>query len=596
MATTLSDFSTTSLRLLRPLHFPTFNHSSILSFPKSSSSKPTSSSSLHSTSRSHTEIERNEEKHASLPALTSDETHDVSRQTERLRQLINSGKYIECLKLLKSMSAMGNLPDQHLCFLLLKGLSEVPDPDSTFSLVELLEAEGRQDKHVYNLLIGCLCKAGHVVRAFEALGRMRSRGFYPKISPCNSIVKILCEYRMLNAALATVEHFRTHYRCKPNWVTYCNLIECAIVTRGVEAVQVYLDQMARDGYRPDNVNMEIMHSRIIHNLCRLRKVDEALEFIRQLPLEGLGPHATSYITLLKLFLILGKERDADSVIDEMLTRLQSLERSHLRTTVKMLCFHGLLRRAREMIEVAVAKFSLDVDMLSCSVLISAYLEDDRIDLVIELIQFMISNQLFPNVIIYNNMISSLCKNGHNKEAIEVFLKMKDFGVPPNNATYNRIIGGLWSNGEKKLAVKMLERMVKEDDLYLNVITYNLIMTCLSKEGMVDECLQVMHVMETNKVDANIISYNTILLGLCKAARMEEAMWLFEEMLEKGCEPDWQTYRIILKGAILAGYIAGVAHLLTELDKRKILSKNYIKCLKDDLLYRTNDRWIEGGVM
>ncbi|KAJ1687655.1 hypothetical protein LUZ63_019045 [Rhynchospora breviuscula] len=587
MATTLSDFSKTSLRLLRPLHCRTFKPSSSLSFPYSSSSKP-SSSSLHSTSR-------NEEKHAST-ALTSNENHDVSRQTEHLRQFIHSGKYTECFKLLESMCAMGNLPDQYHCFLVLKGLSEAPDPDRTMRLVELLEAEGRQDKHVYNLLIGCLCKAGHVVAAFEAVGRMRSRGFVPKISPCNSIVKILCDYRMLNAALATVEHFRTVYRCKPNWVTYSNLIECAIVTRGVEEVPVYLDQMARDGFRPDNVNMEMMHSRIIRNLCRLRKVDEALEFIRHLPLKGLGPHATSYITLLKLFLILGKERDADSVIDEMLTRLQSLERSHLRTTVKMLCFHGLLRRAREMIEVALAKFSLDVDMVSCSILISAYLEDDRIDLVIELVKFMISNQQFPNVIIYNSMISSLCKNGHNKEAIKVFVKMKDFGVPPNNATYNRIIQGLWSNGEKKLAVKMLERMVKEDGLYLNVITYNLIMTCLSKDGMVDECFQVMRVMETNKVAANIISYNTILLGLCKAARMEEAMWLFEEMLEKGCEPDWQTYCIILKGAILAGYKAGVADLLVELDERKILSKNYITYLKDNLLYLMNDKWVEGGVM
>jgi pentatricopeptide repeat protein len=170
------------------------------------------------------------------------------------------------------MCAKGYQPDSYHSFSLLKALADVPDPDRAARLVELLEAEGRQDKHVYNVFIGCLCKAGRIVAAFEAMGRMRGYGFHPKSSPHSSIVKGLCDHKMLEAALTTIEHFREEHRCAPNWVTYGNLIECAIVTRGVEEVPELLDQMAQDGLRPENPKTEAIYSMVIHNLCKSRKV------------------------------------------------------------------------------------------------------------------------------------------------------------------------------------------------------------------------------------------------------------------------------------------------------------------------------------
>jgi pentatricopeptide repeat protein len=170
------------------------------------------------------------------------------------------------------MCAKGYQPDSYLSFSLLKALAEVPEPDRAAQLVELLEAEGMKDKKVYNLFIGCLCKAGRVVAAFEALGRMRGHGFYPNRSPLSSIVKGLCDHKMLEVALATVKHFREEHTCAPNWITYGNLIECAMVTRGVEVLPDLLYQMDRDGLWPENAKTEAMYSMVIHNLCKSRKV------------------------------------------------------------------------------------------------------------------------------------------------------------------------------------------------------------------------------------------------------------------------------------------------------------------------------------
>jgi pentatricopeptide repeat protein len=301
-----------------------------------------------------------------------------------------------------------------------------------------------------------------------------------------------------------------------------------------------------------------------------------------LPLNGTGPHATSYILLLRLFLILGKNQDADTVIDEMLMRLQRLKMVHLRAIVKLLIANGFVKRAREMVDAAVHKFGLGVDMVCCSELVAAYLEDKQMDLVIELIDFMTSMQRFPNVVVYNTIISGLCNMGNTKEAIEVLDNMRYLGVSPNEATYNRIIGGLWINGEKMMAVKMLERMVKEG-LSLNVITYNIIVARLSQDGMVDEGLEVARIMKANGISPDVFSYNALLHGFCRAGRMEEAMQVFEEMLDKGCEPHWHTYHIILKGATTFGYKAQVVELLNEMDEKEIISKDLVAYLKDDLL-------------
>jgi pentatricopeptide repeat protein len=308
-----------------------------------------------------------------------------------------------------------------------------------------------------------------------------------------------------------------------------------------------------------------------------------LKFIKHLPLKGWGPDYTSYITLVELFWINGKKQDAQLVIDEMLMRLQRMDKSQFRHIVKFLCANGLARRARDVIDVAVRKFGLDADMTCCSTLIAAYMENNQMDLVIELVDFMASIRQFPDVRVFNTIITGLSKMGHAKEAVEVLDNMHSFGVCPDDSTYNRTIACLWRNGEKKMALKMLERMREKGWPGLHRITYNTIMTCLSHEGMVDEALELLQVMKANGIAADAPSYNALLLRYCNMGRMEEAMQLFEEMLEKGRKPLWRTYSIILRAAISAGYKAKVLDLINEMNEKGILSKDSMTFLKDDSL-------------
>lgn len=284
MATTLSDFSASSLRLLPlpPLHCQSFKPSSSplisnhIPIAKSSSSK---SFPLRSTNRNRDEIEKKEARCVSSSQLSlssTSENSEESRLSEQLRRLIESGNYIESITLVESMCAKGYQPDSYLCSVLLHELSEALDPDNAARLVTLLEAQGRQHNHAYDMFISCLCKTGRVVAAFEALGRMRSHGYHSDNNPCNSLVKVLCHYKMLEAALATVQHFRTEYGCAPNWIRCGDIIECAIVTRGAEELPALLDQMVRDGLQPDNGKMEAMYRRVIDRLCKSGKASYIL--------------------------------------------------------------------------------------------------------------------------------------------------------------------------------------------------------------------------------------------------------------------------------------------------------------------------------
>lgn len=194
---------------------------------------------------------------------------------------------------------------------------------------------------------------------------------------------------------------------------------------------------------------------------------------------------------------------------------------------------------------------------------------------------MLELHIVPDVYIYTNLISALCKNGNMSEAKRVFVEMGEKGCDPSLVTYNVLIGGLCRAGlfdeafELKTSMtdkglvpdqytyttlidglskaKRLEeaKMVLEDmskvGTYPDHVAYSALIDGFMKQGCVDEALKLKDEMFVNGVKLNVFTYNSIISGLCKAHRFEEAIGILTGMKERGTPPDVYCYNSLIIG-------------------------------------------------
>jgi len=138
-------------------------------------------------------------------------------------------------------------------------------------------------------------------------------------------------------------------------------------------------------------------------------------------------------------------------------------------------------RARELLKDMVEK-GLKPDTYNSDPLILAYCKEGRLDLAIEFMDYMISNGCIPDIInYYNTIMVALCTSGNPDHALEIFDKLEETGCSPNVSSYNALIGGLWNSGNLSKALEM---------------TYNVLILCLCRDGIVNEVIGLMRDMES----------------------------------------------------------------------------------------------------
>ncbi|KAG6590294.1 Pentatricopeptide repeat-containing protein, partial [Cucurbita argyrosperma subsp. sororia] len=145
----------------------------------------------------------------------------------------------------------------------------------------------------------------------------------------------------------------------------------------------------------------------------------------------------------------------------------------------------------------------------------------------------------------------LTLNGHETEVggdevYELLTIMNNNLQPPTVVTYNVLINGLCKNGRLDCAINFLNQMFTYNRLP-DIITYNTLLDALSKEDMVDEAFQLLHLLIGTNCSPSLISYNTVLNGLSKKGYVDEATSLYNQMIQNGILPDDTTQRSLICG-------------------------------------------------
>lgn len=113
---------------------------------------------------------------------------------------------------------------------------------------------------------------------------------------------------------------------------------------------------------------------------------------------------------------------------------------------------------------------------------------------------------------------------------------------------------------------LMEKMLKENKLLADQVTYNTIIHALSKYGHAEEALQFLREAEEKGFHVDKVEHTAIINCFCQEVKMEGAKAIVDNMFSKWCTPDVVTYTAVLNGFCRVGKINQAKKLLNQMYK------------------------------
>uniref|UniRef100_A0A803KNR1 Pentatricopeptide repeat-containing protein n=1 Tax=Chenopodium quinoa TaxID=63459 RepID=A0A803KNR1_CHEQI len=172
----------------------------------------------------------------------------------------------------------------------------------------------------------------------------------------------------------------------------------------------------------------------------------------------------------------------------------------------------------------------------------------------------------PNVVIYNTLIDSLCKDNLLPQALRLFKELKVKGISPNVVTYNTLIRGMLTLGQPKEAQEMLTEMLR-NNITPTTETYNMLIDMYCKDGKVGEARDI------------FVTFTTLINGFIHSNQFHKAVHLLDKILKLGLQPTLVTYGSIFKGLCRSVDNADALKLLRNME-------SYGHCMPGVVIYST----------
>lgn len=206
----------------------------------------------------------------------------------------------------------------------------------------------------------------------------------------------------------------------------------------------------------------------------------------------------------------------------------------------------------------------------------------------------------PDKVSYGILVKSYCEAGSPETAVGVFKEMEEKGVEITAVTFTTILGALYKKGKSEEAEKYWNEMVKKgceiDVAAYNVrimcaqggepenvmalinemsnaglkpdtISYNYLMTCYLKNGMMDEAKAVYEGLEGNGCNPNAATFRTLIYYLCRNEDYEKGYKVFKESVKVHKIPDFVTMRNLVEGLVKKKKMKAAKGLIRTIKKK-----------------------------
>lgn len=359
-------------------------------------------------------------------------------------------------------------------------------------------------------------------------------------------IRFLGRQGRIKEALSLFEVMETVFRCKPDNLVFNNMLYVLCKKQSsCEMIELALT-IFRKIESPDTYSC----SNMIVGLCKLGRLETALQIFGQMGKIGVLPTRSALNILIgELCLMSAKEGSVEKVrvrnnrrpytilvpnmggnsgaiqpaVAVFWAALDSGLLPSAFVIVKLiseLCRLGKTEEAVEVLRIVEERKQTCVEE-GYSIVIKALCEHRRLEEAGNFFGRMLAHGLKPKLVVYNSVISMLCKLGKLSHATRVFEVMNKYRCLPDNLTYTALIH---ANGEAKnwkVAYDLLMEMLGLC-LIPHFHTYNIVDSLLREHDQLDLCLKLERKLENQKLQK-----------LCKEGQLDAAYEKAKSMIGKG---------------------------------------------------------------
>ncbi|KAK6796676.1 hypothetical protein RDI58_004377 [Solanum bulbocastanum] len=205
----------------------------------------------------------------------------------------------------------------------------------------------------------------------------------------------------------------------------------------------------------------------------------------------------------------------------------------------------LYDRVPQMFDEMPKKHGFLPDKVSYGVLIRSYCEMGKPELAMEKLKEMEEKGVEITAVTFTTILHSLYKGGRSDEGEKVWNEMVKRGCGPDVGAYNVKIMNI--QGGDPEGVKGLIEEMSNVGLKPDTISYNYLMSCYCRNGMMDEAEKVYEDLETKGCNPNASTFRTLIFYLCKNELFETGYKIFRESVRANKIPDVNTLKYLVHG-------------------------------------------------
>ncbi|XVF62009.1 hypothetical protein PTKIN_Ptkin08bG0182000 [Pterospermum kingtungense] len=205
------------------------------------------------------------------------------------------------------------------------------------------------------------------------------------------------------------------------------------------------------------------------------------------------------------------------------------------------------------------------DKVSYGILIKSYCEAGQPEKGIEVLREMERKSVEVTAVTFTTILNALYKQGKEEEAEKLWSEMMKNGCELDVACYNvRIMN--YQGGEPQKVKELIDEM-STLGLKPDTISYNYLMTCYCKNGMLDEAKKVYEGLEGNACNPNAATFRTLVFYFCSNELYEQGYKVFKESVRLHKIPDFNTLEHLVEGLVKKKKIKEAKGLIRTVKKK-----------------------------
>ncbi|KAK9071854.1 hypothetical protein SSX86_008284 [Deinandra increscens subsp. villosa] len=282
--------------------------------------------------------------------------------------------------------------------------------------------------------------------------------------------------------------------------------------------------MDKEGILLDNLEI---HSDLIEWYVAGDELEKSINMYDRMREFDLVPSLSCYHTLVNYLLHRNQSKLVFQVYGDMVD-MGLAEKDVYANVIQVLCGVGMVLESRILIKKTFA-YGIKPNSLVLDAIASGYCEKRDYD---DLLSLFTEMNCFPDVLVGNKIIHSICQNLGVEEAFEFLKELEHLGLTPDAISFGILIGWSCKEGNLRNAFFVLSNVLSRG-LKPHKYSYNAIISAVFKHGMWNHANDIVLEMEDEGVTLDISTFRVLLAGYCKNRQFDKVKMMIEKMVLKG---------------------------------------------------------------